>query len=190
MNTFSLNIFNKQIENTKKLNIDLLKTCKKIYKTTKSVTCSNIGYQSDKVSVKKYPVFLDLYQKLEDNVRANLSVYDLKEINLDFTLPWININKPGDFNWPHIHMNPHFSGLYYLKVPKNSGDIVFYNSFHEGNSFYNKKFNKYNSHNSSSFSYGPQESTFLMFPGNVKHAVKRNESKQDRISIAFDINLK
>ena len=88
-------------------------------------------------------MFLDLYQKLEDNVRANLSVYDLKEINLDFTLPWINI-----------------------------------------------KFNKYNSHNSSSFSYGPQESTFLMFPGNVKHAVKKNESKQDRISIAFDINLK
>ena len=29
-----------------------------------------------------------------------------------------------------------------------------------------------------------------MFPGNVKHAVKKNESKQDRISIAFDINLK
>ena len=87
-------------------------------------------------------------------------------------------------------MNPHFSGLYYLKVPKDSGDIVFYNSFHEGNSFYNKKFNEYNSHNSSTFTYGPQESTFLMFSGSVKHAVKRNESKQDRISIAFDINLK
>jgi hypothetical protein len=29
-----------------------------------------------------------------------------------------------------------------------------------------------------------------MFPSNIEHAVERNESKQDRISIAFDVNIK
>ena len=190
MSTFSLNIFGKQIENTKKLNADLLKVCKKIYKTQKSVQHSNEGYQSPKIDINKHKIFYDLYKKLESNIRANLTVYDLKETNLDFSLPWVNINKPGDFNWPHIHVESHFSGLYYLKVPKDSGDVVLYNRLHEGNSFYERKFNEYNSHNSSSFTYGPQESTFLMFTGNTKHAVKQNKSKQNRISIAFNINIK
>ena len=28
-------------------------------------------------------------------------------------------------NRPHIHPNSHFSGVYYIKAPKNSGQIVF-----------------------------------------------------------------
>ena len=190
MNTFSLNICGEIIEDTKKLNKQLIQTCKEVRKENKSVKYSNEGYQSPKLNLNDYPIFLELYQKLKENVLLNLSVYDLVEANIDFTLPWVNINKPGDFNWPHKHLNSHFSAIYYLKVPKKSGDIVFLNPFNKENTFYLKKFNNYNSHNSSVFKHTPQESTFIMFPSNIEHAVERNESKQERISIAFDINLK
>ena len=38
---------------------------------------------------------------------------------------WANINPKGGYNRPHIHPNCHFSGVYYIKAPKNCGDIVF-----------------------------------------------------------------
>ena len=43
------------------------------------------------------------------------------ENNLDgFT----NINPPNGYNAPHIHPNSLFSGVYYVKAPENSGDLV------------------------------------------------------------------
>ena len=38
---------------------------------------------------------------------------------------WANINPPGGYNMPHVHPNSHYSGVYYIKAPKNSGNIVF-----------------------------------------------------------------
>lgn len=190
MSTFSLNIFEQQLQNTTKLDNALLKVCKKIHKTEKSVEHSNVGYQSPKIDINKHKVFWDLYKKVEGHIRSNLKIYDLKEVNLDFSLPWININKAGDFNWPHIHVNSHFSGIYYLKVPKNSGRIIFHNPFTIHNNFFLKEFNEYNAHNTNVFKHMPSESSFLMFPGNLKHAVEQSKSKQDRISISFDVKLK
>ena len=37
---------------------------------------------------------------------------------------WANINPPGGYNAPHIHPNSLFSGVYYIKAPKNSGNLV------------------------------------------------------------------
>ena len=37
---------------------------------------------------------------------------------------WANINPPGAYNAPHIHPNALFSGVYYIKALKNSGDLV------------------------------------------------------------------
>ena len=37
---------------------------------------------------------------------------------------WANINPPGGSNAPHIHPNSLFSGVYYIKAPKKSGNLV------------------------------------------------------------------
>ena len=37
---------------------------------------------------------------------------------------WANLNPPGAYNQPHIHPNSLFSGVYYIKAPENSGDLV------------------------------------------------------------------
>ena len=36
---------------------------------------------------------------------------------------WANINYPGSYNKQHIHPNSQWSGVYYVKVPKNSGSL-------------------------------------------------------------------
>jgi uncharacterized protein (TIGR02466 family) len=190
MSTFNLDINGKKFKDTKDLNKKLLKVCKDIYKNKNNVQFSNEGYQSPRLDLKKYPVFLELYKKVKIEVLQNLEVFDLFEKKLDVSLPWINVNKPGDFNWPHKHLDSHFSLVYYLKAPKKSGDIVFKNPFTENNNFYLKGFHSYNSNNSNVYRHTPEESFLIMFPSNIEHAVERNESKQDRISIAFDVNIK
>ena len=42
---------------------------------------------------------------------------------------WVNINGNKDFNMPHVHLNSHFSGVFYSKLPKNSGKLVFQNPY-------------------------------------------------------------
>jgi uncharacterized protein (TIGR02466 family) len=36
---------------------------------------------------------------------------------------WANINPPGGFNRAHIHPNSLWSGVYYVKTPKNCGHL-------------------------------------------------------------------
>ena len=37
---------------------------------------------------------------------------------------WANINYPGSYNKQHMHPNSQWSGVYYVKVPKNSGSYL------------------------------------------------------------------
>ena len=39
---------------------------------------------------------------------------------------WAIINTGGSTNLRHQHGNSTISGAYYVRAPKNSGDIVFY----------------------------------------------------------------
>jgi uncharacterized protein (TIGR02466 family) len=36
---------------------------------------------------------------------------------------WANINPPGGYNRPHMHPNSLWSGVYYIKTPKNCGHL-------------------------------------------------------------------
>ena len=40
---------------------------------------------------------------------------------------WININGKGAYNVKHNHPQAHFSGVYYVQCPENSGEIIFEN---------------------------------------------------------------
>lgn len=104
---------------------------------------------------------------------------------------WININGHHDYNIPHDHQKSILSGVYYVSVPENNmGDLI----FHRGDTA--EFFLPSDSSFTPTFSTSllcrkpPKESVFYLFPSWVKHSVERNESFQDRISIAFNIVMK
>ena len=106
---------------------------------------------------------------------------------------WININGPGNFNVPHIHPGCDVSGVFWVKCPKNSGDIEFTNP-HEF--IYNKLLTrgykdefKEQTNFKRHYRIRPQEGTMLLFPSSLEHSVDENESTEDRISISFNINF-
>ena len=39
---------------------------------------------------------------------------------------WINVNYKNSWNLPHQHPNSNFSGVFYLEVPKDSGNLIFF----------------------------------------------------------------
>ena len=111
---------------------------------------------------------------------------------LHFSNWWININKKGDFNEKHVHPASHLSGVCYLQVPLNSGTIVF-DSPHlftrcRETSFYNPVL-------ADSFKIIPalvvtgSPGKFLIFPSDLLHGVEPSKSREDRISLSFNINL-
>ena len=105
---------------------------------------------------------------------------------------WVNINKRGAYNVKHDHPNCDLSGVLWIKIPKDSGDIIFENpmGFHEFNQIhsYNKDWkDKINLHHS--YWFPPEEGKVLIFPSYLMHQVTVSKSNKDRISASFNITL-
>ena len=92
----------------------------------------------------------------------------------------------------HLHMRCDLAGVFYLKVPENSGKIVFQSphdyTYHRERISYTDEVTKalYHYHD---FWYTPQEGCILLFPSNLLHKVSVNQSRQDRISVSFNLEL-
>jgi uncharacterized protein (TIGR02466 family) len=174
-----------------KLNEDLNKInnfCIKNVKKTKGIIKSNLGgYHSDNLD-KQEPILISLIKNIEFN--SNIIIKDIFKSSKEVILIniWFNINKYKDFNVPHTHPFSKISGVFYVKIPENSGDIVFVNDTKIENYLPSEKINQYNNYNSSTWSIKPQENMLYLFPSWLNHYVKPNFSKEKRISISFNLN--
>jgi uncharacterized protein (TIGR02466 family) len=98
---------------------------------------------------------------------------------------WININNYKDFNILHSHSNSTISGVYYVKTNEKSGSICFQ---HPGEPIFGEyKVDEYNKINSNIYCLPSLQNTLYLFPSTLKHFVRPNQSNEDRISIAFNL---
>ena len=105
---------------------------------------------------------------------------------------WTNINGPWCHNIKHHHPQCNLAGVFWIKVPPKSGNLLFespysFTSFTEINC-YTDKFRK-NTNSYLTYSYRPIEGEIVIFPSFIPHSVLRNESNEDRISYSFNIKL-
>ncbi len=103
---------------------------------------------------------------------------------------WININGKGHSNQNHIHSESDFSGVFWIKVPDDSGNITFTNP-HEytqyvENKCYNQETKNFYNH-FINYDFYPKEGRMIVFPSSIIHGVRVNNSDEDRISVAFNI---
>jgi uncharacterized protein (TIGR02466 family) len=156
-------------------------------KTTDGVVFSNRGgWQSPSDFYLN-----ESFDQFTDYILKN-ALMSLKHYNLNFKLSnmWININKKGNYNVIHNHPISIISGVFWVKTPKNCGSLVFQSphSFTQPSLLRNidseiaKEQNYYDS-----YSFFPKEGTMILFPSDLLHGVEPNESEDDRISIAFNL---
>jgi len=103
---------------------------------------------------------------------------------------WININGKGHYNTLHNHPGCIMSGIFWVKAPENCGKLGFQNphSFAESRLIESADVDvkkRLNYHYA--FEFAPQEGILVMFPSHLMHLVEPNESDEDRISIAFNL---
>ena len=100
---------------------------------------------------------------------------------------WANINYPGNANRPHLHPNSLFSGVYWIKAPEKSGNLMLYEprpGVHT--TMPNRKEGKLPSELWREIHYQPKAGVAIMFPSWLWHEVKPNESNDIRISVSFN----
>ena len=145
----------------------------------KSVKKSNRGgWQSD--LQKPEGEFAPLVKEIKEFC-SHLPL-DIKEIFIPQL--WVNVNKRGDWNTIHQHGAYHLAGTYYVKVPKDSGRIVFRDPRPSaiGNVFVNSRFDKGEFKN-----VNIMEGLLMIWPSYLDHFVEPSQTDEERISISFDI---
>ena len=79
---------------------------------------------------------------------------------------WGNLLNEGADHSPHTHSNNILSGVYYLKVPNNSGELYFPQLKQ---------------------SFMPNDNQLVLFNGSTRHGVKENLNDEERICVSFNI---
>ncbi len=98
---------------------------------------------------------------------------------------WANINPQYASNKIHDHANCLFSGVYYLKAPKDSGTLMFYDP-RSAKTFYKPLVSTFTPYTADAIAHVAEEGLMLIFPSWLKHGVEPNLSNEDRVSISFN----
>ena len=180
------NIFGSYIEENL-FNLDIKKIKKEILNIkvkNKGRIISNYGgWQSESFS-KINENFKDLFNQINLSVKKIEKKLDLKK-ELSLNNYWCNINYLSCFNKPHNHLGAVMSGVYYVSIPKNSGNLIFQN-FDISKHITYKFIKNYNEYNSTTWTVLPKENLCVLFPSYLSHYVEPNLNKKERISISFN----
>ena len=129
----------------------------------------NGRYENIYLELNKIPELETVFQQAMENAASILNIKKEK-LTAGF---WLNEMDAGDVTTAHTHDDDDelLSCVYYVVVPNKSGDLIIYD---------NKKKN----------SITPKEGEFVFFSPSTLHEVSKNESKDVRLSIAFNFGLK
>ena len=145
-----------------------------------------IGWHST-TNMHEIPVFKPLVDEL---FKMQMEIYREELLSREPIIGnmWANINPPGGYNRPHIHPNSHFSGVYYIKAPQNSGEIVFNDPRSAAHMIMPERVKdiKPPPHLWREVRVNPLEGRILMFPSWLWHCVEPNGSNDIRISVSFN----
>jgi uncharacterized protein (TIGR02466 family) len=160
-----------------------------IIKSSKEVGRKENWQSNHNPSLHEHPK----YKALGDRV-IELSKLYLDDLKFEYeehyiTGMWSNILKPGETHSPHTHSNNLVSGVFYLQSNDNSPAITFIDPRPQ-TSVLQPQSTEHTKDNSTMYFYPAKVNRMVLFPSWLQHYVPKNNSNDDRISIAFNVMLK
>ena len=156
------------------------------YKKDKGITRTNVQGWHSTTNMQDLPEF----KKLVDMLYAcQKTIYEQEYYESEPVLGnmWANINPPGGMNRAHQHPNSLWSGVYYIKAPKNSGHLKIDDPRSSAAMCRpQQKDVKKPARLFRETHYEPIAGRCIMFPSWVMHCVDPNESNDIRISVSFN----
>ena len=152
----------------------------------KGITRTNVQGWHSTTNMHELPQF----KKLVDMLYAcQKTIYEQEYYESEPFLGnmWANINPPGGMNRAHQHPNSLWSGVYYIKAPKNSGHLKIDDPRSPAAMIRPKqKEGKKPPRLYRETHYEPIPGRCIMFPSWLMHCVDPNESNDIRISVSFN----
>jgi len=151
------------------------------------------------ISSQKYLLNLKKNSSLKKNLLYCVKEYTQNVLDIGRSVSfylqnsWMIKHRPGDWGQTHFHENSLLSGILYLRTPPNSGDLILHrnrNVSTDINPYMSLPQLKPNRYNADSFICQASEKKLILFPANMNHSIRRNESSEDRYSIAFNVFFK
>jgi uncharacterized protein (TIGR02466 family) len=100
---------------------------------------------------------------------------------------WINENYKYSYNKYHNHSDCHFAGVYYHKVPKDSGSLEFHRT--DATAFLNLSTHFQTSDTHTGYRIDPYAGMLVVFPSSYGHSVHQSMSDEPRVSVAFNFSI-
>ena len=152
----------------------------------KGMIRTNVKGWHSQVYMHQMPEYQKLVNMLYEAIRT---VWVQEHLNSEPFLGnmWANINPPGAMNRPHIHPNSLWSGVYYVKAPKDSGHLKIYDPRSAASMCSPQhKEGKLPDRLLRETYYEPKAGRLLIFPSWLMHCVDYNKSDDIRISVSFN----
>lgn len=141
---------------------------------------TTFSYKQDNDFLRDAPV---LRHEILSHAANFANSLDLEFKDLRLTEAWLNITKKGEFQHYHNHIPYDISGIYYYQTNGNDGNVVFKDpALIKSTSILLKKLPR-------TVRYQPRVGTLILFPSFLEHCVFHNETNNDRISIAVNLNI-
>jgi uncharacterized protein (TIGR02466 family) len=148
--------------------------------------CNTFTSLHSSYDLKTDPIFIHLINQTESLVNEFAKeCFGVTKQVVSCNNAWFNISNPGDFQEYHIHSGSHFSIVYYLKTPTDSGNFVVASTSNFTDTLQIPN-DLTTIGNSTSFSIIPKENKIIIFRSNVNHMVNTNKSNDDRISVSMN----
>jgi uncharacterized protein (TIGR02466 family) len=168
------------------LNQELEKDIIEWSKKDKGVVKTNIQGWHSTTNMAELPQFKKLVDMLYD---CQKTIYDQEHLDNEPILGnmWANINPPGAMNRAHQHPNSLWSGVYYIKASKDSGDLKIDDPRSSAAMVKpNQKKGPVPTRLHRETHYKPIPGRCIMFPSWLMHCVDPNRSNDIRISVSFN----
>ena len=179
--------------------VDLQEECFEIRNNIPSKNKSNLGQNSyhspNLLNLQNPPEILKLMKQITNCIQTIHQQSRRENVRLvDF---WININGKGGSNVPHTHPGAKYSGVFYIKVPKEmKGGNLFllrdynetYLTSQENMGFFKQGYNLL-PNDLPKIPVKPLEKLLIVFPSWLPHSVEFNDTDEERISLSFNYIL-
>jgi uncharacterized protein (TIGR02466 family) len=139
---------------------------------------------SDNVLLLDNPAFSRLKKICLDHAQIYYTEVMKYNYKLHMTNSWLNVTQENQSHNAHNHNNSILSGVLYIKTKDSTPSITFCRLYPP--MLLNFAAEEYNFFNSLEWELPVDDNCIVIFPSQCFHYVKKNETLNDRISIAFN----
>jgi uncharacterized protein (TIGR02466 family) len=165
----------------------------------KALEYHRYGVDNGWVSKSKYALDLPQFSEVKALMQREidgflhevLAIEDRYEFYI--TNSWVQKHSKTDHAQNHYHINSLLSGVYYVEVEEDSGDLVLEKHHEKFNIFPTMlgfTYKKTGVLNAADWKVHPKNGFLILFPSQVAHYSHNNKNDKDRYCIAFNVYVR